>query len=192
MRFRLRLCIALATMSLLASVPAWAIERPVQFGFGGGMSVPVSDAKDAMKNGFHGQAMVKWKMPMMPLGFRGTLGYQRMDLKSLSPGLDGTGSILSGLGNVTLGMSVGPLRPYVLAGLGAYNTKTDVSGAGSASQTKFGVDGGAGVEFKLFAVSGFLEGKLENIFTDEGFSSSLGSAEAFSTRIVPVTFGVYF
>jgi len=32
----------------------------------------------------------------------------------------------------------------------------------------------------------------ENIFTDQGFSSSLGSAQAFSTRIIPVTFGVYF
>jgi opacity protein-like surface antigen len=174
----------------MQSVPAAA--RPVKIGFGGGMSVPVSDAKDALKNGFHGQAMVKWKVPTMPLGLRGTVGYERMNLKALSPGLEGNGSILSGLGNVTLGMSVGPIRPYVLAGLGAFNTKTSVTGAASASQTKFGVDGGAGVEFNLGPISGFVEGKLENIFTDQGFSSALGSAEESSTRIIPVTFGIFF
>ena len=104
----------------------------------------------------------------------------------------GHGSILSGLGNVTLGMSVGPIRPYVLAGLGAFNTKATVSGAGSASTTKFGIDGGAGVEFKLGSFSGFLEGKVQDIFTDQGFSSAVGSAKSFKTLVIPVTFGVVF
>jgi opacity protein-like surface antigen len=161
--------------------------RPFQVGFGGGMSVPVSDAKDGLKNGFHGQAMVKWNVPAMPFGLRGTVGYERMDLKSLSPGTDGTGSILSGLGNVTVGMPVGPIKPYLLAGLGAFNTKTDVAGA-TTSQTRLGIDGGAGVEFNLGPISGFVEGKLENIFTDQG----IGSAQDFSTRIIPVTFGIFF
>jgi hypothetical protein len=114
------------------------------------------------------------------------------DLKADSTGLNGTGSILSGLANVTLGVSAGPVKPYVLAGLGAFNTKTQVTGAPSASQTQFGIDGGVGVEFKLGAISGFIEGKIENIFTDQGFSSALGSAKEFSTRIIPVTFGVFF
>jgi hypothetical protein len=182
------LCLAVASLLLLQSAPAGAIGRPFQIGFGGGMSVPVSNAKDALKTGFHGQAMLKWKVPTMPLSLRGAVGYERMDLKSLAPGVDGTGSILSGLGSVTLGMPVGPIRPYVLAGLGAFNTKTEVTGASSASETKFGINGGAGVEFNLGAISGFAEGKVENIFTDQG----IGSAQDFSTRIIPVTFGIFF
>jgi opacity protein-like surface antigen len=190
MRLRLTLCVAATSLSLLQSVPAAA--RPVQIGFGGGMSVPVSNAKDAFKTGFHGQAMVKWKVPTMPFGLRGTLGYERLDLKELPTGVEGKSSILSGLGNVTLGISAGPVKPYILAGLGAFNTKTDVTGFPSASQTQFGIDGGAGLEFKLGAISGFIEGRLENIFTDQGFSTALGSATEFKARIIPVTFGVFF
>jgi opacity protein-like surface antigen len=191
MKLRLLSCVA-ASMLLLSSAAGAQSSRPVAFGFGGGMSVPVSNAKDAFKTGFHGQAMVQWKGPGLPIGLRGTLGYERMGLKSLTPGLDGNGSILSGLANVTLGVSAGPLRPYVIAGLGAFNTRTDVSGASGASKTQFGIDGGAGVEFKLGPASGFIEGKLQNIFTDQGWSSALGSAKEFSTRIIPVTFGVFF
>jgi len=192
MKFGLALCATILSLSVLTPVSAGAMGRPVQIGFGGGISVPVSDAKDALKNGFHGQAMVKWKVPTMPLGLRGTVGYERMTLKSLAPGLDGTGSILSGVGNVTLGKSVGPIRPYILAGLGVFNTKTDVTGTASASQTKFGIDGGVGAEFKLGPITGFLEGKLVNIFTDQGFSSAVTSANNFSTQIIPVTFGIFF
>ncbi|MEK7329775.1 MAG: hypothetical protein AAB113_03140 [Candidatus Eisenbacteria bacterium] len=93
---------------------------------------------------------------------------------------------------MTLGVSAGPVKRYIIAGLGAFNTRTDVANAGKLSQTQFGVDGGAGVEFRLGAISGFIEGKLQNIFTDQGFSSALGSAKEFSTRIIPVTFGVFF
>lgn len=50
----------------------------------------------------------------MPFGLRGTVGYERMDLKSLAPGTSGHGSILSGLGDMTMGMSAGPIRPYVI------------------------------------------------------------------------------
>jgi opacity protein-like surface antigen len=192
MKQRLVLCVAVTSLCLLPSVATVASSRPVKIGFGGGMSVPVSNAKDAFKTGFHGQAMVKWDAPKLPIGLRGTIGYERMDLKALSPGLEGNGSILSGLGNVTLGVSVGPVKPYILAGLGVYNAKADLTGATGASQTKFGIDGGAGMEFKMGAISGFIEGKLENIFTDEGFNGGLWTGGSLATRIIPVTFGVFF
>ena len=185
-------CVALASSLLLLPVVASAKGRLVQIGFGGGVSVPVSDAKNAFKSGFHGQGMVRWNLPKMPLSLRGTLGYERLDLKSVAGGATGSGSILSGLGNVTLAFPVGPVKPYILAGLGAFNTRTNVSGTPGTSQTKFGIDGGVGLEFRLGALSGFIEGKLQNIYTDKGFSSALGSAKAFSTQIIPVTFGIFF
>jgi len=175
----------------LALLPSAAAARPVKIGFGGGLSVPVSDAKDAFKNGFHGKAMVKWDAPALPLALRGSVGYSQLDLKSLAPGVDGKGTILSGLANVSYGFPVGPVKPYIIAGLGAFNVKTEV-GDTSGSETKFGIDGGAGLEFKLGGIAAFVEGRLENIFTDQGLSSALGSTQEFKTLIIPVTFGIFF
>lgn len=192
MRIRFVLCAALALLALLPTVGS-AGERPFKIGFGGGTSVPMSDTKDAFKNGYHGRAMFMWNGPGLPVGLRGALGYEKLDLKSLSPGTSGDATILSGLGNITLGFPVGPIKPYILAGVGAFNTKTQSSGStASPSKTQFGIDGGAGVELKFGAISAFLEGRMENIYTDKGFSTALGSAKEFKTQIIPVTFGVFF
>ena len=191
MKVRLTLCLAVASLSLLQSVPAGAVGRPFQIGFGGGMSVPVSDAKDAFKNGFHGKAMVQWEAPVLPVALRGSVGYSQMDIKSLA-GADNKAKILSGLANVSYGFPVGPVKPYIIAGVGAFNIKTEVAGTSSPSETKFGIDGGAGLQFKLGGIAGFVEGKVENIFTDQGLSSAVGSAQEFKTLIIPVTFGIFF
>ena len=185
MKRRIVMCAVALSLALLHSA---AVARPVKIGFGGGMSVPVSDAKDAFKNGFHGQAMVKWEAPVLPLALRASVGYSQLDLKSLAPGVDGKGKILSGLANVSWGFPVGPVKPYIIAGVGAFNLKSEVGGTSGPSETKFGIDGGAGVEFKLGGISAFVEGKVENIFTDQGLASS----QAFDTMIVPVTFGIFF
>lgn len=189
MKRRIVMCAVALSLALLQSA---ATARPVKVGFGGGASVPVSDAKDAFKNGFHGKAMVKWDAPVLPLALRGSVGYSQFDLKSLVPGVDGKGKILSGLANVSYGFPIGPVKPYIIAGVGAFNIKTEVAGLSSPSETKFGIDGGAGLEFKLGGISAFIEGKVENIFTDQGLSSAVGSAQEFKTLIIPVTFGIFF
>jgi opacity protein-like surface antigen len=169
-----------------------AAALPVKIGFGGGTSVPVSDAKDAFKNGFHGQAMVMWNAPVLPLALRGSVGYTKLDLKSLAPGVEGNARILSGLANVSYGFPVGPVKPYLIAGVGAFNLKADVAGVSAPSETKFGIDGGAGVQFSLGGIAAFVEAKVQNIFTDQGLSTAVGSPQEFKTLLVPVTFGIFF
>jgi len=185
MKRRIVMCAVALSLALLQSA---ASARPFKVGFGGGVSVPVSDAKNAFNNGFHGKAMVEWNAPVLPLALRGSVGYSQLDLKSLAPGVDGKGKIISGLANISYGFPVGPIKPYLIGGVGAFNIKTEVAGTTSPSETKFGIDGGAGVEFKLGGISGFVEGKVENIFTDQGVNSALSS----KTLIVPVTFGIFF
>lgn len=180
------MCALAFSLALLPSVAA--AQRPFKIGFGGGVSVPVSDAKSAFKSGIHGKGMVMWNAPVLPFALRGTVGYSQFDLKGLASGVDGTGKILSGLANASWGFPVGPIKPYIIGGVGAFNMKSTVDGTTTPSETKFGIDAGAGVEFKLGGISAFVEGKLENIFTDQGLASS----ESFDTMIVPVTFGIFF
>jgi hypothetical protein len=83
----------LVTGVLFASTAAAQIPGPagkmVQFGLGGGMSVPVGDAENALKEGFHLRGIVKVKPPVFPLALRGALGYQKFDMNSLPLGSDG-------------------------------------------------------------------------------------------------------
>lgn len=194
MKRSLATLVVVLSIALLQTAALAESGRPFTIGFGGGMSVPVSDAKNAFKNGFHGKAMVKWNAPAVPLALRGSLGYSQLDLKSLAGAgsTPGTGKILSGLANVSWGFPVGPIKPYIIAGLGVFSLKTETAGTTSPSETKFGIDGGAGLEFNLGGISAFIEGRLENIFTDQGLSGSVGSTQAFKTQIIPVTFGIYF
>lgn len=190
--------IATAALFVLVSAStAHALPGPagkmLELGIGGGVSLPVSHAKDALKDGYHIRGIVQVKPPMFPLGLRGALGYQKFDLDHAPAGTTGTGNILSGMGGITLGISVGPIRPYVTASLGAFRveTKVDSTGVeGSTHETKFGIDGGAGVRFKLASIHGFMEARVENVYTDQGFDTSI--FEKNSTRIIPVTFGLMF
>ena len=168
-------------------------KRMVSFGIGGGVSVPVSDARDAFKTGFNGQGFVRLNLKMLPIAPRVDFQFQRFnidDAKFQTPGVSGNGQLLAGVANLQyFVMPHGPARPYIVAGLGAYNFKTDVTGIAGASKsdTRFGVNGGAGVLFKLGSlVSGYVEGRLDNVFSDKGFIQSK------QVQVIPVTFGVVF
>lgn len=193
-----RTMVVLALLGLLGAAPAaaqlpGAPDKMVQIGIGGGISLPVSHAKDALKDGFHVRGILEVKPPMFPIGLRGALGYQKFDLEHAPAGTTGSGNILSGLGGITVGMSLGPIRPYVTASLGAFRVESKLDSTGtetSAHETKFGIDAGAGVQFKLASLKGFLEARVENVYTDQGFDTTL--LEKNSTRIIPVTFGLMF
>lgn len=166
--------------------------RMVRVGFGGGVSVPVSDAKDALKNGFNGQGYLLFRLPGGLPAFRVNLSYQKFDFKDivLQPGQSGDSQVLGGTGGFSLSLlRSGPVRPYIAAGLGAFNVRNTIETASvssKASATKFGIDGGAGLALKLGRIDGFIEARIQNVYTDEGV------IDKKSVQFVPVTFGLVF
>ena len=196
-RIRISTIAAVTAALVLAGWSASAtamIQKPFQIGFGGGVSVPVGDAADALKSGWHGTAIVKFSLPGLPLDLRALASYKHFNLDPATVGSDGTSRIISGLGNITYTMPLpGPVKPYITAGLGAFNTKTSFDAAGAPDQgstTKFGIDAGAGLQFGLMGLHGFVEGKFENVYTDQGFSTAV--TKDLKTQIIPVTFGIFF
>ena len=191
---------ALALVSLTSAAHAQlgmassAGHRLVSFGIGGGVSMPVSDAKDAFDTGFNGQGFVRLNLNQLPIMPRVDFTFSRFDIsdaKLATPGASGTGQIFAGLANLQYSiLPMGPIRPYIVAGVGAYNTKTDVTGIPSytnTSSTDFGINGGAGVTFKLGSmVSGYVEGRVDNVYTKKGLKNS------DQIQVVPVTFGLVF
>jgi opacity protein-like surface antigen len=168
--------------------------RTVSFGLGGGVSVPVSDAKDAFNNGFSGQGFVRFNLKGMQFAPRLDFTFSKFDLSSAklaTPGASGTGQMFAGLANLQMMFSAGPIRPYLIAGLGVYNIKTDPTGVpnvSSTTDTRFGINGGGGVLLKLgHTLSGYVEGRIDNVYTDTG-----GFINTSQIQVVPVTFGVVF
>ena len=151
------------------------------------MSVPTSHAADALKTGINGQAYVILNMGI-PLRFN--LGYQKFDFKDAvlngAGASSGSSSMLSGIGGLMFNLpQLGPLGAYVTAGVGAFNLTEDVGGT-STSNMKWGIDGGAGVTLKLGRLQAFVEGRVQNIYTDKG------AIDTKTITAIPVTFGVLF
>jgi opacity protein-like surface antigen len=200
-KFAHRLIVVLVVVSLSSVAHAqmgdtadMGSNRLVSFGVGGGVSVPVSDAGDALKTGFNGQGFVRFNLHGLQIAPRVDLTFSKFDIDDVTlatPGASGTGQIFAGLANVQFSfMHSGPVRPYIVAGLGAYNTKTDVNGVpnvSGTSSTDFGINAGAGFVFKLGGrVSGYVEGRVDNVYTDQGMIS------ADQVQVIPVTFGLVF
>lgn len=173
----------------------------LRIGFGGGMIVPTQRSGDALKTGVNGEGFLLIDLRFLP-PIRLNLGYQKFDYKQLiaagqsqtqsqSPG--GT-NILSGVGGLSLTIiPFGPLRPYVTAGVGAFHISDDALAATAASgavppasSIKFGVDGGAGLRLKLGRLEAFAEGKVQNVYTDQGVINRKNITS------IPVAFGILY
>jgi opacity protein-like surface antigen len=184
--------VALGLALCAAALPLSAQGRLVQVGFGGGMSVPTSNAKEAFENGIHGRGFVLVDLPGLP-SLRFDLSATKFDWKEAiagGPTTTGESQVLGGLANISINLLKGPIRPYVMAGLGAFHIRNELQSSGepdeTSSQTRFGIDGGAGLAIKIMRLEMFVEGRIQNVYTERGV------IDTKSIQTIPVTFGIIF
>jgi hypothetical protein len=165
-------------LALLA--PVAAAQTPVEFGVGAGISIPSGTTSNGLKTGWHATGLVQFKPPASPVGFQVDASYHRL-------GWDGGGGkdqIISGTANAVYTFSVAAetqFRPYLIGGGGLYNVKASADAGSSISETKFGINVGAGFNFKTSGVGLFVEGRFHNVFVP-------GS----DFHYIPITVGVRF
>jgi hypothetical protein len=180
---------ALALGMLLSAPPARA--QGAEFALGGGLGVPLGDFDDESKLGWHGLAAVSFVPEGWPVGIQVDGSYQQFGLDDAAapPGFtDLKTRLIQGTGNVVFKFKTSEestFRPYILGGVGVYNHKLtgqddpgDVLGGGT---TDFGLNGGAGFDFKAGGAGLFIEGRFHNVFTD-------GS----DLQFIPITVGFRF
>jgi len=170
---------ALATASLGAQ------GRPT-VGVFGGASFPTGDLAKNFDTGYDVGAFIGFKPSLSPVGLRIEGAYNRFDI---SGGADVHVNILSGTANIVLqgsGMP-GAVRPYFIGGIGVYGSKDVVQGQSSASDTKFGVNGGAGLDIGLSGLGVFIEARYHYVFNKDN-----EVANSSNTAFVPVVVGVRF
>lgn len=173
--------------ALVLAAPAHA-QSPIKFGLSLGPSFPTGDLGDeqafAQDWGYHIAGHLAFKAPLTPVGLRAEGFYQGMSGKTIS-GFDVPDITTWGLtanGELELG-GVG-LKPYLIGGLGAYGLSNDANndlGIPEQSDTKFGWNIGAGLNFGLAGFSTFAEARFHQVQVDNG-----------NFRFVPVTFGIRF
>lgn len=161
-------------------------QRSVSVGVSGGLSLPMGDLADAVDMGYNVTGHIYYSRSTTKLGFRGDVGYDSWEAKGSSSAYDANLNSLAFVANGTydFGESTAAMRPYILAGVGMYRTKSSSNVAGIESSTTSsdaGIQGGVGLTFKLSGFNTFLEARYVNIFS-----------EGNSTSFAPIVFGIRF
>ena len=179
--------IAALAVGMLLGAPALRAQG-AEFSLGGGVGVPLGDFDDAAKLGWHGLAAVSFVPNGWPVGIQIDGSYQQFSLDDERfPGFDGLKNrLIMGTGNVVFKFKTSEestFRPYLIGGGGVYNSKItgsdDPDDILPGGETKFGINAGAGFDFKAGAAGLFVEGRFHNVFT-----------EGSNTQFIPVTVGI--
>jgi hypothetical protein len=179
---------AAVAVGLLLSAPAVRAQG-AEFALGGGVGVPLGDFDEAAKLGWHGLAALSFVPNGWPVGIQFDGSYQQFGMDDAGGFTDLKTRLIMGTGNVVFkfkSSEESTFRPYLLGGVGVYNSKLsasddpdDLLGGGS---TDFGINAGAGFDFKAGGAGLFIEGRFHNVFGGAG--SDL--------RFIPITLGIRF
>ena len=183
----------LAALSL-TTVPLCAQNRGggpriIQFVVNGGAAVPVGKFSDAHDMGLHAAGSII--LNVLGLRLRPEATWTKFNIKDSFAGI-GSGSqasagstqMIGAMGNIELPLFAGL---YVMAGVGELSLSTDnPAGAATFKGAKFTVDGGAGLRARVGAISLFLEGRVNSVYTDQG------AVNWKDVKVIPVTFGLVF
>ena len=159
---------------------AVSAQTPVEFGVGGGLSIPTGSTSNGLKTGWHGLALVQFKPASSPVSFRVDASYNHL-------GFDGGGGkekVIAGTANAVYEFATAAesqFHPYLIAGGGIYNVKAQPDVGTSVSSTKFGINAGGGFNFKSSGIGFFVEARFHDI---------LVSGPDF--HFIPITAGVRF
>ncbi len=165
-----------------------AVARPVAaqngttLGVGVGLTLPMSDYGDKAvygdKAGFHFGVGAGFALGTAPVRLRVEGSYTQT---SHQTGIDGNTKLLGGMVSLVYPFSTaGSIKPYILAGVGFYNTKIS-SGGQDTSKTSVGFGGGAGVRFPMSSMSLFVEARY---LTQKAFDLTFAR--------LPITVGLQF
>jgi hypothetical protein len=187
---RLSLIATTSVLAVASTAAAQELGSPITFGVVAGVSVPLGDFSDFAETGWHAGALVQWDTPTYPLGIRLEGVYHAFGdkgaVQTLNQGQQTSGAdpniIVGTLNGVWMFPMTQPyaVRPYLIGGGGIYNKRCN----GCDSQTKFGLNGGAGITVPLSGFSTIIEARFHIIFDSEAGSSN--------STFIPISVGLLF
>lgn len=169
---------AVAAALAVSGTSAGAQLRPWEISIAGGPSLVTGEFDDVASTGYHVQGSVGFGIPLFPVGVRADVLWQE-----LPDEVSGNYRQIGGIANVTLGMPLILIEPYVLAGVGIFShSEPDEVHVGhdhpAESETSTGFNVGAGLEAGLLGLKGF--GEVRYLDAGNG------------VRTIPITIGIRF
>ncbi|MBP7550485.1 MAG: porin family protein [Gemmatimonadaceae bacterium] len=175
----IRTSVAAASLLLVSATVSQAQMAESRIGAKAGVALPMGDFGDAVGLGFHLGGHLA--LPLQgKLALRFDVDYGRYS------GEDGFGidnvSLLGGVANLVYRMETSSeLKPYLLGGIGFYNTTIEGNGGGSADESNLAFNAGIGYDFKF---------GNSNLFTELRFLSI--QTDGSSTTTLPIVIGLRF
>ncbi len=155
-----RLLLASAPLALavvLTPAPVHAQMGALALGAAVGHTAISGDRGPDFKSGLHVEGLADLSVPLVPIGLRGELAYDKLDATtSGNPALE----VASAVANATFSLPFPLLHPYAIGGIGYYSANSSLSGS---RQGKAGWNGGIGVELKLPVIRVFAEARYHSI-----------------------------
>jgi outer membrane protein with beta-barrel domain len=150
-------------IGMLLGAPALRAQG-AQFSIGAGVGVPLGNFDDVVKIGWQGTAAVSFVPRSLPVGIQVDGSFSQFGDESP---LDIKSQLIYGTANAVYGFATSEgsrFRPYLIGGGGVYNSKETGTDALGGSTTKFGLNVGAGFDFRAGSAGLFLEGRFHDVF----------------------------
>lgn len=183
------LVVAVAAVTLsagTASVHAQAAtaspaSAPIRLGLGGGFTLPVGDIGDLTNGGINLAASLAWDPARLPVGFDVEGTYHNFAPKETA---DRNSRVLAVTGGIRIPIAGTLGEPYVMAGVGYYNTQGPATGATDAERD-IGGYGGVGIRFRTQRLQVHLRAAFHEIIAEKD-----GEGRSRSRELIPITFTI--
>jgi hypothetical protein len=152
------------------------VSGQARFGISGGLAAPMSDLGDLADLGYNITAGLFFGGTHLPIGARVDGSLNGFSLKNVSEDvrvLDATVNAVFNIGQV-------PTSPYLIGGLGIYNSKF----AKTDSENAVGLNLGGGLRFPVGDYTTFFEARYHVMLGDREVGANL--------QFIPITFGIVF
>jgi hypothetical protein len=147
-----------------------------RFGLSGGLSAPVSDLSDEAELGYNITAGLFFGGTHMPIGGRVDGSLNGFNLKKFSDNV----RVIDATVNAVFNLAQIPTSPYLIGGVGIYNSKF----SNLDSETAMGLNLGGGLRFPVGDLTTFFEVRYHLMLGDREVGANL--------QFIPITFGVVF
>jgi opacity protein-like surface antigen len=164
----------------LGSVPSLQAQG-AQFSLGAGAGIPLGTFDDVVKLGWQATGAVSYAPGSLPVSLQLDGTYSQFSDESP---FDIKSQLIYGTADAVYRFQSAAstrFRPYIIAGVGVYNSKATGADALGGSATNFGLNAGAGLDFRAGKAALFLEGRFHNVF-------SAGP----NIEFIPINLGVRF
>jgi hypothetical protein len=166
---------AVLAASILVLSPQ-VVSGQARFGVSGGLAAPMSDLGDAAELGYNVTAGLFFGGTRLPIGARIDGSLSGFSLKNFSEDV----RILDATANAVVNIGQQPTSPYLIGGLGIYNSKF----GGADSENALGVNLGGGLRFPVGDFTTFFEARYHRMLGDGDVGANL--------QFIPITFGIVF